>query len=167
MKCFKDGYIIAQLCQISGTGKTGRTRTDYCYLMSVFLLCRSRFNTVLSCPVSYKTLQFSDGNGFAFDTADTFSFTLALLRTYTAADCWKCTGLRNDLICFFEVSFFYFMYKCRDIDGYRTSLHTFCIFTVDAAGSFFHCFVCIISKANLIKVGCSYFWCLFSYRNFL
>ena len=59
------------------------------------------------------------------------------------------------------------MYKCRDIDGYRTSLHTFCIFTVDASGSFFHCFVCIISKATLIKVGCSYFWILFSYRNFL
>ena len=78
--------------------------------------------------------------GFAFDTADTFSFTLALLRAYTAADCWKCTGLRNDLICFFKVSFFYFMYECRDIDGYRTSLHTFCIFTVDAARSFFHCF---------------------------
>ena len=62
------------------------------------------------------------------------------------------------LICFFKVSFFYFMDKCRDIDGYRTALHTFCIFTVEAAGSFFHCFFFIISKTYFIKIGCSYLW---------
>ena len=32
----------------------------------------------------------------------------------------------------------------------------FAFLQLQAAASFFHCFVCIISKANLIKVCCSY-----------
>ena len=35
-------------------------------------------------------IQFTDGNRLAFDTADTFSFALCLLRTYTSADSRKC-----------------------------------------------------------------------------
>ena len=38
MKCLKNGYIIAQLCQIACTGQTGRTGTDNSYFLAVLLL---------------------------------------------------------------------------------------------------------------------------------
>ena len=141
MQCFKDSYIVTKFCQISCTGQTGRTGTDNCNFMTVFL-CRSfRFDTVFFGPVSYETLQFTDGYRFAFDTTDTFSFTLCFLWTYTTTD-------------------------CRNIDAYRTSLNAFGIFTGQTSGSLFHSFFFVISKTYFIKVCCSYFRCLLSYRYF-
>ena len=96
MKSLEDGYIITQFCQIAGTGQSGRTGTDDSYLLAVFLCRSSRFDAVLSGPVSYETLQFTDGNSFALDAADTFTLTLALLRADTAADSGKCAGLGDD-----------------------------------------------------------------------
>ena len=93
VKSLKDGYIVTHFCQIAGTGQSGRTRTDDGYLLAVFLSRSIRFDTVLACPVSYETLQFTDGNRFSFDTADTFTLTLALLGADTSADSGKCAGL--------------------------------------------------------------------------
>ena len=87
MKCLEDGYIVAKFCKVSCAGKTCRAGTDNRDLVAVFLCCRNRFDTVFFCPVSNETLQFTDGNSVAFDSADTFALALALLRTYTAADC--------------------------------------------------------------------------------
>ena len=39
--------------------------------------------------------------------------------------------------------------------AYRTSLYTFCFFTVQAAGSLFHCFFFIITKTYFVKICCS------------
>ena len=96
MKSLEDGYIVTHFCQIAGTGQSGRTRTDDGYLLAVFLSRSSRFDTVLAGPVSYETLQFTDGNSLSFDTADTFTLTLALLGADTAADSGKCAGLGDD-----------------------------------------------------------------------
>ena len=162
VKSLEDSYIIAHLCKVSGTGKSGRTGTDYSYLVSVLLCCRNWLDAVLFRPVSNETLQLTDGNSFALHTADTSSLTLCLLRTYTSADSRKSTGLTDDLVCFLEVSFFYFMNEARDIDGNRTSFHTFCFLTAKAAVRFFHCLFFIITKANLFKVRSTYLRSLLS-----
>ena len=96
VKCLKDGYIVTKFSQIACTGQSGRTGTDHSNFLAVFLCRSSRFDAVLSCPVSYETLQFTDGNSFALDAADTFALTLALLRADTAADSGKCAGLGDD-----------------------------------------------------------------------
>ena len=167
MKRFKDSHIVTQLCKVTGTGKSRRARTDHGYFLSVFLCSRSWFHAILSCPVSHKTFQLTDGNCFTLDTTDTFSFTLAFLWANTSTDSRKCRRFGNHFVCFFKVSFFYFMNKTRNINAYRTSLYTFCILTVQTSGSFFHCLFFIISQTYFVKIGCSDLWILFSYRNFL
>ncbi len=112
-----------------------------------------KVDTVLSCPVSYETLQFTDSNRLTFDSADTFSFALALLRTNTSTYCRKCGRLADDLECFLEVSFFYFCDECRDINRYRTTLYTFRFFTVQATSSFLHCLFFIVTVAYFVKVS--------------
>ena len=63
------------------------------------LCCRCRrLDAILSSPIRNKTLQLTDGYRFALDATDTFTFTLALLRTYAATDCRKCAGLGDNLI---------------------------------------------------------------------
>ena len=90
MQRLKNGHVIAQFCQITGAGKSCRTGTDDSHLMTVQLLCLLRLDAMLSRPVCYKTLQLTDRNCLTLDAADTLSFTLVLLRTYTSADCRKC-----------------------------------------------------------------------------
>ena len=130
MKCLKDRYLISKFREITCTGKTGRTGTDDSDLDAVCLLRLLRNNTVLSRPVSYETLELTDGDSLALDAADTLALTLALLRADTTADCRKCGGLADDLCGLCVVSFFYFFYECRDIDLNRTSLYTSRVFAV-------------------------------------
>ena len=153
VKCLEDCYIVTHLCKISGAGKSGRTGTDHCNFMSVLLCSRNWFDTILLRPVSNETLQFTNGNSFPFQTADTFTLALCLLRTYTSANSRKSTGLTDDLVSFFKVSFFYFMNEAWDIDRYRASFHTFCFLTAKASVCFFHCLFFIVTKANLFKVS--------------
>ena len=166
MQCLKDRYIIAQLCQISRTGQTGRTGADNSHLLTVLFLCSLRLDSVLFCPVSYKTLQLSDGDCLPFNATDTFSFTLALLRADTAADCRKCRRLTDDLICLLDIAKLYLLDKARNIDGYRTSLHALRIFAVDTPFGLTHRFFFIITKTDLFKIGCSFLCILFSDRYF-
>ena len=56
-----------------------------------------------------------------------------------------------------DISFLYFLNKCRNIDRYRTSFDTFCIFTIQASCCLFHCLFLIISKTNFFKICCTYF----------
>ena len=73
MKCLKDRYLISKFREITCTGKTGRTRTDDSDLDAVCLLRLLRNNTVLSGPVSYETLELTDGDSLALDAADTLA----------------------------------------------------------------------------------------------
>ena len=127
---FKNGDIVALLGKVTRAGETAGAGTDDSYLFAVLLCCRCGFDTVFSCPVCNETLQFTDGDGIPLETADTFSFTLALLWADTSADCRKCGRLTDNVICLLKVSFLYLCDKCRDIDRYRTALHTLRIFTV-------------------------------------
>ena len=90
MKRLKNRNIITKLCKISGTSQTCRTGTDDSNLMSVWLSCLLRLDSILSCPIRYKTLKLTDCNRISLDSADTLALTLALLWTYTSADCRKC-----------------------------------------------------------------------------
>ena len=130
MKCLEDRYIVAKLCKVTCTGKSGRTGTDNSNLLAVLFLSSLRNKAVLSGPVGNETLQLTDGNCFTLDTAYTFALTLALLRTYTSTYSRKC-GRQCDRICSILIfSCFYFTDKSRNIDIYRTSGYTSCIFTV-------------------------------------
>ena len=164
MKCFKYRHIISHLCQIACAGESGWSGTDHSYLMTVLFFCTFWFDVMLQCIICHKTLQFSDGYRISFDTTDTLSFTLRLLRADTSTDCRKCGRLSDDLVCFLDISFLYFLNKCRNIDRYRTSFDTFCIFTIQASCCLFHCLFLIISKTNFFKICCTYFWILFSDR---
>ena len=130
MKCLKDRYLVAEFREITCTGKTGRTRTDDSDLDAVCLLRLLRNNTVLSGPVSYETLELTDGDSLALDAADTLALALALLRADTSADSRKRGGSADDLCSLCVISFFYFFYECRDIDLNRTSLYTSRVFAV-------------------------------------
>ena len=164
MKCFKYCHIIAQLCKISCACKSGWTRTDYSDLMPVLLFCSFRFNIMLQCIICNKTLQLSDRYRISLDSTDTLSFTLRFLWADTSTNCRKCGRLTDDLISLFDISFLYFLNKCRNINRYRTSFDTFCIFTIETSGCLFHCLFLIISKANFFKIRCTHFWILFSDR---
>ena len=167
MKCLKYSYIVTKFCKVSCTCKSGRARTDHSNFVSVLCLGTFWFDVILKSVICNESLQFSDRNCLAFDSADTFSFTLGFLWAYTSTDSRKCTGFTDYFISFFDISFFYFLDKCRDIDRYRTSLNTSCILTVKTSCSLFHSFFFIISKTNFFKVCSTYFWFLFSYRYFL
>ncbi len=167
MQRFKNRHIIAHLCQIAGTSQTGRTRTDNGHLVILLLGCRLRLDVILPCPVSRKTLQFTNGNRLALDTANTFSFALALLRTYTAADCRKGACFADYLIGLLKISLFNLRNKSRDIYGDRTSFDTLCIFTIKASLCLFHRFFFIITKAHFLEIRRAHLGLLFSYRYFL
>ena len=166
MQCFKDSYIVTKFCQISCTGKSGRTGTDDCNFMTILCLCTLRLNIMLQSVIRNKSLKLSDRNCFTFNTTDTFSLTLGLLWADTSTDSRKGTGLTDHLISLFDISCFYLLNKCRDIDGYRTSLDTSCILTVQTSRCLFHCLFFIVSKTYFFKVGSTYLWFLFSYRYF-
>lgn len=93
-------------------------------LMPFGLLRLLRNDTVLSGPVSYETLELTDGDSLALDAADTLALALALPRADTSADSRKRGGSADDLCSLCVISFFYFFYECRDIDLNRTSLYT-------------------------------------------
>ena len=166
MQGFEYRYIIAHLRQIAGACKTGRAGTDHGNLVSVLRLCTHRFDIVLKCVIRHEPLQFSDGDRLALDAPDAFALALGLLRTDTAADRRKGAGLSDHLIGLFDVSFFYFMDKCRDVDRYRTSLDAFRILAVEASFRLFHRLFFIVTEADLIKIRRPDFRILLSYRYF-
>ena len=167
MKRFKYCHFITKLCKISGASQSRRTGTDHCNFMPVGLLCADRFDIMFQRIICNETLQLTDGDRLALDSADALPLTLGFLRAYTSANSRKRACLSDHFVGFLDISIFYFFDKSRNIDRNRTSLNTFRIFTIDASGCLFHRFFLIISKTNFFKVCCSYFRILFSYRHFL
>ena len=166
MQSFEYRYIITHLRKIAGACKTGRAGTDHGNLAAVFRLCTHRFDVVLKRVIRHEPLQFSDGDRLALDAPDAFALALGLLRTDTAADRRKRAGFSDHLIGLFNVSFFYFMDKCRDIDGYRTSLDAFCILAVEASFRLFHCLFFVVTEADFIKICRTDLRILLPYRYF-
>ena len=124
MECLKDRHVIPLLCQVAGTGKAGRAGTDDCNFLSVGRsLCR--LNTaVCAVGIRNETLQLSDGNSLALDSADADALTLSLLRTYTAAYCRKTGGLCDDAAGCRNIAVLDLTDKSRNVDVDRTSLNT-------------------------------------------
>ena len=167
MQCLEDGYIVAQLCQVACAGQTCRAGTDDCYLLAVLLCGSCRLNALLSCPVSYETLQLTDGNCLALDTADAASLALTLLGTNTSADSRKRRRLADNAICLRKVAFLYCADEIRNMNLYRAAFHTFCFLTSETSLCLFYCLVLIVTKANLIEVRSTNLRILLSYRNLL
>ncbi len=167
VKSLKHSHLVSHLCQVSRTGQTGRAGTDDSNLMSVGAFRSFRFDVMFQSIIRNEPLQLADGYRFALDPADTFSLTLGFLWTYASADCRQGGSSSDHLICLFNIAFLDFLNKSRNIDGYRTSADALCILAVDAAGSFFHGFLLVISQTNLFKICSAYFWFLFSDRHFL
>ena len=83
-----DSYLIAQPCQISGTGQTSRTAADNGNPLTVGFCCFLLAGiAMLSGVVCHKAFQTTDCNRFALLAADALTLALILLRTDTAADC--------------------------------------------------------------------------------
>ena len=130
MKCLKDRHIVTQLCEITCTGQTGRTGTDYCNLDAILLLRCLRNEAMLSRPVSYKTLQLTDGDRLTLDTANTLALTLALLRAHTSTDCRKCGRLCDHICCSLVVSLLYLCDESRNVDRNRASVYAVWLLTL-------------------------------------
>ena len=167
MQCLEDGYVIAHLCQIACAGKACRAGTDNSDLLALLLCCGGGLDAMLSCPVSYETLQLADGYGLALNTTDTLAFALALLGAYTSAYCGQCAGFAYYLICIFDIAFFNFCYESMDIDGNGAALDAACILAIDAACSLCHSLFLVITKAYLSEVLCSYRRLLLPYGHLL
>ena len=123
MEGFKNRHLISHLRQIACTCHAGGAGTDHGYLPAVGLFRSRRNEAILSGPVCNETLQLTDGDRLALDSADTLAFTLALLRAHTAADRRKCGGFCYYLCGFLVVAFLNLFDKARNVDGNGTSAH--------------------------------------------
>ena len=110
MQCLKNSYIIAQLCKVSGTGKTGRTGTDDCYL----LVRSSSAGAAGLMPFSLAQ-SATKRSSLPMETGSPL-----IPRIHFPSHWLSCghtrpqtAGSAEDslmtLICFFKVAFFYFM----------------------------------------------------------
>ena len=91
--------------------------------MPVGLLCADRFDIMFQRIICNETLQLTDGDRLALDSADTLAFTLALLRAHTAADRRKRRGFCDYLCSLLVVAFLNLLDKARNVDGNGTSAH--------------------------------------------
>ena len=76
MECLVNGYLIALLCEVARTGKTGRTGTYYSNSVAVGLGTNGSLGREGVVPVSNESLKTSDAYGFALDTANTLRLAL-------------------------------------------------------------------------------------------
>ena len=165
VQCLKDRDIIAPSGQVTRTGKACRAGADDSYLVPVLFFGRCRPDAVFSGPVRCETFQFADGDRIALDAADAVFLTLALLRTYAAADCRQRRGFRQHFIGFLEIAFLYAGDEFRDIDVYRAPCDAFRILAMDTPCGFRHGLLSVIAIAYFVKVLRSCFRFLFSDRD--
>ncbi len=162
----EDRDVIAELCQVSCTGKAGRACADDGDLFAVLCLGRLGADAELLCLVGNVALELSDGNGLALDAADALCLALALLGADSAADRGKARGLGDHLIGLCHIAVLHLLDEGRDVDRDRTPLHAEGIFAVEASGCLCLCLFIIISQADLFKVGRPYLRILLANRNF-
>ena len=161
VKGLEDGHVIAHLGQISRAGKARGARADHGHLFALLLCGSLRLDPVFSRPIRHEALQLTDGNGFALNSSDAFSLTLALLRANAAADGGQSGGGADHLIGGLHISLLHLFDEAGNVDGYGASLHALRVFAVDASGSLFHRLFFVISQADLLKVGCPFLRILF------
>ena len=89
MKCLVNSYLVALLCKVTCTGKTGRAGAYYCNLVAVAFGTNGSLGGEGVVPVSNKSLKTTDTNALALDTSYALGLALYLLRTYAAANCGK------------------------------------------------------------------------------
>ena len=166
LECLKDSYLIAQACQISGTGQTSRAAAyngnTLAVRRSLFLLAGIAMLTGIVC---HKTLQTADGNRFALLATDALALALVLLGTYTAADSRQAVGGADDVIRLEEVSGSHSSDEIRDRNAYRTSADAGLCLTVQTAGRLFLCLFRGIAHCNFFKTLCTFLGITLRHRN--
>ena len=80
VKSFEYRYLVTETRKVSRAGKTRRSGTDYCSLVTVRLGLLDIGCAVFVVPVGNKTLQSADTHGIALYTAYTLALALCLDR---------------------------------------------------------------------------------------
>ena len=122
-----------------------------------------RFYFVFPGPVAYEPFQFTDGNGFAFQSQDASAFALAFLGAYPAAYRRQEGVLGNDACCFREISLIHLSDELRNLQRDRAVFDTSRLFAVDTPGGFQTRFFHVVSVTYFFKIGYPYFRVLFPY----
>jgi hypothetical protein len=107
-------------------------------------------------PVSNESLKTSDTYALALDAANALRLTLSLLRTYTAANCGKRRGLRNDLVSALKVAFLDLPDEFGNMDLNGAAVNARHMLAVKAAVSLVDSGLLGITESNLAEVMCSY-----------
>ena len=151
---FENGHVITHLAKITRTGQTGRAGTDHRDAVAVGL-GRSRLGLILlrHVIVRYKAFQTADADRLAFQAADALGLALFLLGTHTAADRRQRVGRSDDVISRIEITVTDLFKEAGDLHADRAAAAAGAVLAVQAAGSFLHRGLCIISKSNLIEIA--------------
>ena len=148
MQAFKDCYIIALCCQVTGTCKSCRTCSYNSHLGASrkfcsfgvfrFILCRICFQLFsMSCiPVCDKAFQTTDSNRFAFFPTYAVFLTLIFLRANSTAYTRQRTCRTDHLISALKVALCNLCNEFRDPNHDRTSMCTWLFPTVETAHRF-------------------------------
>ena len=121
---FKNRYIESLSCQITGYGKSCRTRTDYSHSTTGFLWQELTGELHLGIEVSDKLLQFTNLYRFSLLAEHTMSLTLLLVRTHASTDCRQIALGIDDAHRSTHVTHRQFVYEIRYIVFNRASLLT-------------------------------------------
>ena len=86
VQSLKDGYLVAQLCQVGSTSQTCGATTNDGHLLAVLLNLHSLFCSVLQLPIAHKPFEFADSHRLVLDAHNARALTLALLWTHPTAN---------------------------------------------------------------------------------
>ncbi len=166
MKSFEYRHFIAASCEVTGTGKTGRTGTDDGDFVPVSHGFIDWGDTVLHMVISDEALQTADRNGLAFDGSDTLRLTLILLWANATANSGQTVCTEDYLIRRFEISINNFLNKFRNANIDRTSVDAWLVFAIQATLRFFLSHLGGVTQSHLCEIGISNIRILLRHRDF-
>ena len=160
VECFENSYVVTLLCKVACTGETCRARADNRNLVTVAFGTGGKILTVCVVIIGNESFKSADCNRFALDAANTFAFTLGLLRANSAADSGERALTGDHVICTLEITFLNERQKFGDIDINRTACNTGTVFTAKATVCLVNCLLGGIAKSNLLEITRANFGCL-------
>ena len=152
VQSFVNGHLVAQLCQITGGGQTGRACADDGHLMAVPFRHDGCGVHILAVPVGNKALQTANGHRLVLDAAGALALALALLRADTAADGRQGRGAVDHLIGGFKVALCNVSDKLRDVDTHGAAGLAGLVLAADAALGLVHSHLGGVAQSHFLEV---------------